>query len=75
VSKQQVAIITGAGRGIGAATAKLFANKGYAVCINYKSDEKSANQLAQVITGLVQSALPCKPMSLARMMLSDCFLP
>jgi len=50
VSKQQVAIITGAGRGIGAATAKLFANKGYAVCINYKSDEKSANQLAQVIT-------------------------
>jgi NAD(P)-dependent dehydrogenase (short-subunit alcohol dehydrogenase family) len=50
MSHQKVAIITGAGRGIGAATAKLFASKGYAVCINYKSDENSASQLAQVIT-------------------------
>ena len=50
MSKEKVAIITGAGRGIGAATAKLFANKGYAVCINYKSDEKSATQLAMTIT-------------------------
>jgi len=50
MSQQKVVIITGAGRGIGAATAKLFANKGYAVCINYKSDENSASQLAQVIT-------------------------
>jgi len=50
VSKQQVAIITGAGRGIGAAAAKLFAHKGYAVCINYKSNKDSASQLAKVIT-------------------------
>ena len=50
MSKKEVVIITGAGRGIGAATAKLFANKGYAVCINYKSDENSASELAQVIT-------------------------
>ena len=50
MSKEKVAIITGAGRGIGAATAKLFANKGYAVCINYKSDEQSATQLAMTIT-------------------------
>ena len=50
MSKEKVAIITGAGRGIGAATARLFANKGYAVCINYKSDEQSATQLAMTIT-------------------------
>lgn len=50
MSKAKVAIITGAGRGIGAATAKLFTRNGYAVCINYKSDEKSANDLAKLIT-------------------------
>ena len=30
-----VAIITGSSRGIGAATAKLAAKRGYAVCVNY----------------------------------------
>ncbi len=43
MSTQKVVIITGAGRGIGAATAQLFASKGYAVCINYKSNSESAN--------------------------------
>ena len=50
MSPPKVAVITGAGRGIGAATAKLFSHNGYAVCINYKSDEKSANQLAKSIS-------------------------
>ncbi len=49
MSTQKVVVITGAGRGIGAATAQLFANKGYAVCINYKSNSESANQLAEAI--------------------------
>ncbi len=49
MSPPKVAIITGAGRGIGAATAKLFSSHGYAVCINYKSDENSANKLAKSI--------------------------
>ena len=38
----KVAIVTGSGRGIGAATAKLLAANGYAVCISYKADEESA---------------------------------
>ncbi|QUM86286.1 MULTISPECIES: SDR family oxidoreductase [unclassified Moritella] len=49
MSARKVVIITGAGRGIGAATAQLFASKGYAVCINYKSNSESANQLAEAI--------------------------
>jgi NAD(P)-dependent dehydrogenase (short-subunit alcohol dehydrogenase family) len=50
MSVQKVALITGASRGIGAATAQLFASKGYAVCINYKSNLVAANKLADSIT-------------------------
>jgi len=38
----KVLLVTGSGRGIGAATALLAAKQGYSVCINYLNDEKSA---------------------------------
>ncbi len=38
-------IITGASRGIGAATAKLAAQRGYSVCVNYKSARQQAETL------------------------------
>jgi NAD(P)-dependent dehydrogenase (short-subunit alcohol dehydrogenase family) len=44
-----VAIITGASRGIGAATAILAASRGYAVCVNYRADEAAAAEVAGAI--------------------------
>jgi NAD(P)-dependent dehydrogenase (short-subunit alcohol dehydrogenase family) len=41
----KVLLITGAGRGIGAATARLAAERGYAVCINYLRDREAAETL------------------------------
>lgn len=47
---KHVAIITGASRGIGAATAKLLAFKGYAVCVNYRFQ---ADQAGAVVSDIV----------------------
>lgn len=47
--QQKVALITGAGRGIGAVTAGLLAENGYAVCINYKTNAATANEVANNI--------------------------
>jgi NAD(P)-dependent dehydrogenase (short-subunit alcohol dehydrogenase family) len=40
-----VILITGASRGIGAATARVAAERGYAVCVNYVRDADAANAL------------------------------
>ena len=42
-------LITGAGRGIGAATARLAAERGYSVCINYHKNATAAELLVQEI--------------------------
>jgi len=42
-------IVTGGGRGIGAATARLAAQRGYAVCVNYLQDRAAAET---VVAGL-----------------------
>ena len=42
-------LITGGGRGIGAAVARLAADAGYRICINYRRDEASAAELAKSI--------------------------
>ena len=46
---QKVAVVTGGGRGIGAATARLAARRGYAVCVNYLTDGDTARQVADAI--------------------------
>lgn len=45
----KVIIITGASRGIGAATAKLAAQQGYAVCVNYRNNQAAAESVVSEI--------------------------
>ena len=45
----RVLMVTGGGRGIGAATARLAAKRGYAVCINYLRDRAAAETVVQDI--------------------------
>ena len=45
----KVAIVTGASRGIGAATAKLLARSGYAVVLNYRSRRDDVERVEQEI--------------------------
>jgi NAD(P)-dependent dehydrogenase (short-subunit alcohol dehydrogenase family) len=42
---EQVLLVTGASRGIGAATALLAARKGYAVAVNYTANERAAQDV------------------------------
>lgn len=50
-------VVTGGGRGIGAATAKLAALRGYSVAINYLHDEASAESVVEGIRASGREAL------------------
>ena len=41
----KIVLITGASRGIGAATARLLAHNGYAVAINYRARAEAAEKV------------------------------
>ena len=45
----QVLLVTGGSRGIGAATARLAARRGFAVCINYLRQERDAAEVVAAI--------------------------
>lgn len=45
-----VLLVTGGGRGIGAAVSRLAASRGYAVCVNFRADADAAQQVVQAIT-------------------------
>ncbi len=45
-----VALITGSSRGIGAATARLAAARGYGVCVNFLRDQRAADSVVDDIT-------------------------
>ncbi len=49
MEEKKVIIVTGASRGIGAATSKLLAAQGYSVCVNYLSNTFQAEQVVQEI--------------------------
>jgi NAD(P)-dependent dehydrogenase (short-subunit alcohol dehydrogenase family) len=46
---QEILLVTGGSRGIGAATALLAARKGYAVAVNYTRNEAAAQEVVQAI--------------------------
>ncbi len=50
VSERGVVLITGGSRGIGAATARLAAQQGYAVCVNYRTAREAADSVVGEIT-------------------------
>ncbi|XOV81159.1 MAG: SDR family oxidoreductase [Aestuariibacter sp.] len=51
-TNENVAVVTGASRGIGAETAKLLARNGYAVCVNFKGQAAAAEKVAAEIRAL-----------------------
>ena len=51
--EQKVALVTGSASGIGAATAKLLAQKGWRVVINYARSEAQAREVAAACPGSV----------------------
>jgi NAD(P)-dependent dehydrogenase (short-subunit alcohol dehydrogenase family) len=53
---KKVMLVTGGGRGIGAATSRLAAAQGYAVCVNYLRDQAAAEKLAKEIGGIAVAA-------------------
>lgn len=56
----RVALVTGASRGIGAATAKLLARHGAAVGVNYYSSEAAAQEVVDAIAASGSKALAVK---------------
>lgn len=52
MNSQKVVLITGSSRGIGAASAILFARKGYNVCVNYKHDQASALKVVKEVQAM-----------------------
>ncbi|MGO2342794.1 SDR family oxidoreductase [Vibrio litoralis] len=45
----KVVLVTGGGRGIGAATSILLGQQGYLVCVNYRKDQESAERVVSNI--------------------------
>jgi NAD(P)-dependent dehydrogenase (short-subunit alcohol dehydrogenase family) len=56
-SNDGVVVVTGASRGIGAATAVLLAKAGLAVCVNYRSDKAAADGVVRQCQSLGVAAI------------------
>ncbi|MEE1032868.1 MAG: 3-oxoacyl-[acyl-carrier-protein] reductase [Ruminococcus sp.] len=56
----KIALVTGAGRGIGRATAITLAKYGADVIVNYQSSESKAQEVAQIIRDMGRNAITIK---------------
>ena len=57
MTSPRIALITGAGRGIGAATARLLAARGWDIAVNYARDEAAAERVAAEVRSQGRRAL------------------
>jgi 3-oxoacyl-[acyl-carrier protein] reductase len=60
MAREGCALVTGAARGIGAATAKALAREGWPVAVNYRSDGSSAEEVVAAIEELGGRAIACQ---------------
>jgi NAD(P)-dependent dehydrogenase (short-subunit alcohol dehydrogenase family) len=52
-----ILLVTGASRGIGAATARLAASRGYDVCVNYRSNKDAASRVVSGVEAAGRRAI------------------
>ena len=57
---RRVALITGASRGIGAATAQVLAKQGFRVVVNYRSSSEEAEKVVAAISAAGGEAMAIK---------------
>jgi 3-oxoacyl-[acyl-carrier protein] reductase len=57
---RRVAIVTGSSRGVGAATARLLAEKGWNVVVNYSKSEQGAKEVQKACEALNAETLLCR---------------
>lgn len=56
----KIVLVTGASRGIGAATARLLGRQGYKVCVNYLRRDREAEEVVEDIISSGSSAFACQ---------------
>ena len=71
----KVLIVTGGSRGIGAATARLAAQRGYAVCVNYRKNQAAAEAVVAEIEAAGGTALAVGADVASRTMSCGCSRP